>query len=135
MAQLPSVQTASASVSVSAMRMGGSCWFCGYFHVHRREACPPYGDTCLQCNRRNHWEKMCLENKIKEKDKKKSTYEKDKASRKPPYKGKDGKSCKKRRNVHAMGQESEYETDSEHEVASQLEHMMLDVIPMASIDK
>ena len=78
---------------------------------------------------------MCLENKNKEKDKTKSTYEKDKASRKPPYKGKDGKSYKKRRNIHAMGQESDYETDSEHKVASQLEHMTLDVITMASIDK
>ena len=140
MAQLASVQTASASVSVSAMKTGKSCWFCGQFHAHRRESCPAYGDTCLQCNRRNHWKKMCPENKNKERDEKKSTYEKDKkksyeASRKPSYKGKDGKSYKKRQNVHAMGQESEYETDSEDEVASQFKHMTLDAITMASIDK
>ena len=65
-----------------------------------------------------------------EKDKKKS-YE---ASRKPLYKGKDGKSYKKRQNVLAMGQESEHGTDSEDEVASQFEHMTLDAITMASID-
>ena len=140
MAQLASIHTASASVSVSAVRSGRSCWFCRQFHEQRREAYPAYGDTCLQCNRRNHWKKMCPENKNKDKDKKKSTYGKDKtknyeASRKPSYKGKDGKSYKKRRNIHPMGQESDNETDSEDVVASQYEHMMLDAITMASIDK
>ena len=73
-------------------------------------------------------------------DEKKSTSEKDKkksyeALRKPLYKGKDGKSYKKRRNVQAMGQESKYETDSEDEVTSQFEHMTLDTITMVSVDK
>ena len=120
-AQLASVRTASASVSVSAVRRGRACWFYRQFRMHQQEACPAYGDTCLQCNRRNHWKKMWPENKNKEKDEKKSTYEKDEkksyeAPRKPPYKGK---------NIQ----------DSEDEVASQFVHMTLDTITMASIDK
>ena len=42
---------------------------------------------------------------------------------------------KKIRRKATRHRESEYETDSEDEVASQFEHMTLDVITMASIDK
>ena len=121
MAQLASVRTASASVSMSAVRRGRVCWFYRQLRMHQQEACPVYGDTCLQCNGRSHLKKMCPENKNKEKDEKKSTYKKDEkksyeAPHKPPYKGKDIQ-------------------DSEDKVTSQFVHMTLDTITMASIDK
>ena len=70
MAQLVSVQTASALVSVSAVRTGRLCCFCGQIHAHQREVYPAYDDTCLQCNRRNHWKRYDQKTKIKKQTRK-----------------------------------------------------------------
>lgn len=33
------------------------CSRCGYKHEQRK--CPAYGQTCRQCNKKNHFTKMC----------------------------------------------------------------------------
>lgn len=39
------------------------CTFCGYFHDYTRGKCPAIGQICRKCNKKNHFEKMCRENK------------------------------------------------------------------------
>ena len=36
------------------------CKFCGFEHEMLKSKCPAYGETCRNCNRKNHFKKMCL---------------------------------------------------------------------------
>ena len=51
-------RTDSKSRDSSRLQTEQNCKFCGYMHPPRR--CPVYGKICRACNRKNHFQKMCL---------------------------------------------------------------------------